>query len=100
MTILPCKAPIKGGPLPSISLAPANCKGSSTIVNILPLQEGGIYSEQLFTFDQGTGYNSFLPWVIELIHNGVGSSMCLACEIMSAFVLHLPAWCVTIQLNC
>ncbi len=44
--------PIKGWPCPSPAFASDNCQGSCTIVHILPAHEGGIYSEQLFTFDQ------------------------------------------------
>ena len=49
--------------------------------------EGGIYSEWLFTIDRGRGYLS--SWVIVSLHDGVGSSMCLSLDIRSALYLHL-----------
>ena len=51
MTILPLKVPISG-PRPSSAFAADDCQWSCTIVHILPAHERGIYSEQLFTFDQ------------------------------------------------
>ena len=96
MAIVPCIAPIRGGPLPSIPLTPAKCKGDQ-LLHILPLQEGGIYFEILFTFDHWTGYNSSLPCVLESIHNGVGSAKCFAREIKSASFYGFPLTFMVLQ---
>ena len=93
MRILPLKFPIRGGPLLSSAQAPDKCQGGCTIVHVLPLQEGGKYSEleQLFTFDmfswfisskfgfspifkffQGRGNMSWLPCVMESLSDGGG----------------------------
>ena len=77
--------------MPSIPLAPAKCQGSTTIVHILPLQEGGKYSQILFTFGTRQGITLLCLMLLSQYTMVLGSSMCFARESKPAFVLYLPA---------